>query len=86
MFALIFHRTPEEWYERLKTKGVRELRATLLSERPLREKTRIILAIPCGAIKRNVWVRELENRLEDAGYTRLAQILRWRLFGNQDIT
>ncbi|OJJ80496.1 uncharacterized protein ASPGLDRAFT_85001 [Aspergillus glaucus CBS 516.65] len=32
------------------------------------KKIRIILAIPCGAIKRNFW------------------ILRWRLFGNQDIT
>lgn len=31
-------------------------------------------------------MRELENRLKDADYTRLAQILHWHLFGNQDIT
>lgn len=57
-----------------------ELAEVLVSDWPFADKVKVLLAMPNEAIKQNTSMRILETRLEDSGYSLLAQVVRWRSF------
>lgn len=73
--------TPENWYEHLcRTKNPRHLASTLLSDRQqFDDKVKILLAMPHSATLDLISMRWLECRLEEHGYHKLAQVLRWKM-------
>lgn len=73
--------TPVSWcFYLLLNKKPRALENTLLSpNRRYSDKARIINFIPLGAAKNSTEMHQIESKLEDAGYTRLAQLVRLKM-------
>lgn len=73
--------TPENWHEHLcRTENPRHLAGTLLSDRlQIDDKVKILLAMPHSATEDFIGMRWLECRLEEHGYNKLAQVLRWEM-------
>ena len=77
--------TAEDWYNRLRWfSNPRQLLKPLLSEeRSFMEKAKILWAMPKESAEKTTDMRWLESKLDDAGHTQLAQILRFRLYQQQ---
>lgn len=73
--------TPVSWcFYPLLNKKPRALENTLLSpNRKYSDKARIINFVPPGAAKNSTEMHQIESKLEDAGYTRLAQLVRLKM-------
>ena len=76
--------TLEDWLTRgiKRVKDPQELTELLLSKWPFASKTKLLLALPKKAIRNDTGMRLLESRLEESGYTQLAQVVRWLSFWN----
>lgn len=76
--------TLEDWLTRgiKRVKNPQELTKLLLSKWPFAGKVQLLISLPKKAIRNDIGMRLLESRLEDAGHTQLAQVVRWRSFWN----
>ncbi|OJJ81991.1 uncharacterized protein ASPGLDRAFT_84130 [Aspergillus glaucus CBS 516.65] len=71
----------EDWYKHIsKTKSPRKLTRILLSDRPFKDKTNLLVALPVSATEQNTDMRWLESKFEDTGHAQLAQIISYGIF------
>ena len=71
----------EDWYKHIcETQDPRRLTKILISNRSFIDKANLLFALPPTVSEKSVDMRWLESKLEDTGYSQLAQIVRWNIF------
>ena len=71
----------EDWYKHIcETQDPRRLTKILISNRSFIDKANLLMALPPTVSEKSVDMRWLESKLEDTGYSQLAQIVRWNIF------